>query len=232
MSEVQVLWRDETAAVICKPSGMLAHNSSFAGPRERAALQSARDALGAKVWLVQRLDRGTSGLMLVTLDGAHVQDWREAIAAGVKQYLAIARGRLQTPAVVDAPLRDDRGVTRDAVSHVEPLAQSQVERVCLVRCTLETGRIHQARRHLNRLSHPVVNDANHGDTRFNRAFRERWGSKRLMLHAHHLALQHPYTKEQICWQAPLSAEMASLIEELFGEETSATLPSEPTTSTS
>ena len=168
-----MLWRDEHAAAVHKPSGMLSHNSAWAGPSERAFVQAARDLLGCRIWLAQRLDRGTSGVMLVTFAPGDVRAWVEAIAAGTKRYLAITRGRLRQPAMVDKPLKDDKGVTRDARTDVEPLAISGVERVSLVRCALHHGRIHQARRHLNRLSHPVVNDANHGDTRFNRAFRER-----------------------------------------------------------
>ncbi len=206
---------------------MLAHNSSFAGRREYAALQAARDALGARIWLVQRLDRGTSGLMLVVFDGKDVASWSKAIAAGRKEYLAVARGRLSHAATVDAALKDEKGVLKEALSHIQPVAQSPHERVSLVRCRLETGRIHQARRHLNRLSHPVVNDANHGDTRFNRGFRERWGVSRLLLHASDLGLTHPHSGDSLQFKAPLDDQMASLISRLFGEVADLNPPSEP-----
>ncbi len=213
---VPVLWRDAGAAAVSKPSGVLSHNSTWAGPRERALVQVARDTLGRKVWLVQRLDRGTSGVLLVTFAPELVQGWVEAVAAGRKRYLAVVRGRLHGPAWVDKALKDDTGVVRAARTAVQPVAVSSEDRVSLVVCTLEHGRIHQARRHLNRLSHPVVGDSNHGDTRFSRAFRERWGVPRLLLHASVLELAHPETGEALRLEAPLPTPMAALIDRVFG----------------
>ena len=200
-----------------KPSGMLSHNSAWAGPSERALLQTARDRFGQRVWLAQRLDRGTSGVMLLTFDPSAVARWTEAVAAGEKRYLAITRGRMRAPAVVDKPLKDDKGVERAARTTITPLAVSEVERVSLVLCALEHGRIHQARRHLNRASHPVVNDSNHGDTRFNRGFREPWRHPRLMLHAWQLRLRHPDTGARLCIEAPPSDDWSDLVRQLFGE---------------
>lgn len=214
---VEVLWRDEYGAVVCKPSGMLSHNSTFAGPREYALLQAARDTLGARVWLVNRLDRGTSGCILVCFDGAHVSKWSEALQAGEKRYLAVVRGRLRAGTVIDRALKDENGVKREARTAITPLAISTLERVSLVQCDLDHGRNHQARRHLNRANHPVVNDSNHGDTRFNAGFRNAWGVRRLLLHAESLRLAHPFSQEQLEIRCPPTATMQPVITQLMPE---------------
>lgn len=208
---VEVLWRDAHAAVVHKPSGMLSHNSAFAGPAEYALLQAARDALGQKIWLVNRLDRGTSGCVLVCFAGTDVAAWSAALQAGQKHYLALVRGRMRAPVTIDKALRDESGVAKAARTTITPLGVATEARVSLVRCALEHGRNHQARRHLNRANHPVVNDANHGDTRFNRAFRETWGVRRLLLHAESIALHHPVTEAPLQVRCPLpEAAAASL----------------------
>ncbi|MCO4761039.1 MAG: hypothetical protein KC502_06010 [Myxococcales bacterium] len=215
---VDILWRDESAAIVCKPSGMLSHNSKFAGPREYALLQAARDTLGAKVWLANRLDRGTSGCIVVCFSPSDLAPWVAALQAGDKQYLAITRGRMHQAVTIDKALRDDGGVERPAKTDFTPLALSTVERASLVRCDLTHGRIHQARRHLNRANHPVANDANHGDTRYNRAFRERWGVTRLLLHAERLSFDHPTTGQPLSISCEPPSQMQGLINQLFFED--------------
>lgn len=212
---VAVLWRDERGAVVCKPSGMLSHNSTFAGPPEYALLQAARDTLGARIWLVNRLDRGTSGCLLVCFAADDVAPWVAAQQAGRKAYLAVVRGRLRAPVLIDKALRDEQGVEREARTHITPLAVSELARISLVRCALEHGRNHQARRHLNRASHPVVNDSNHGDTRFNGAFREVWGVSRLLLHAERLEMRHPFSGQPLRVDCPVPEAMSALIAQLL-----------------
>jgi len=216
MPAFEVIWQDETAAVVCKPSGVLTHNSQYAGPSEYAMLQATRDHFKRRVWMVHRLDRGTSGVLLIGFVGAEVEGWAEAIRAGEKQYLALVRGRVNEVVTVDRALKDHGGgVEREAVTTISPVAVSEIERASLVRCRLEHGRYHQARRHLNRAGHPVINDSSHGDTRFSRGFRERWGIYRLTLHAEQLRIVHPKTGEKLNLCCPLPPEMQAVAEEIF-----------------
>lgn len=212
---VDILWQDEETAAVVKPSGMLTHNSSYAGPPEIALLQVARDTLKRHIYMIQRLDRGTSGLLLVCYNPQHVEPWKNAILAGRKDYLCIVRGRMLEPVTIDKPLKDHGGTEREAVTHIMPLAQGVEDRVSLVRCSLQHGRNHQVRRHLNRANHPVLNDSEHGDTRFNRVFRETWTLSRLMLHAECLELIHPFTDEPLRLHCPLPGPMGALAEQLF-----------------
>jgi tRNA pseudouridine65 synthase len=85
-----------------------------------------------------------------------------------------------------------------------------VARYALVRALPETGRMHQIRRHLAHLRHPIVGDVNYGDGKHNRFFRERLGVRRLLLHARALELPHPGTGERVRIEAPLPGEMETL----------------------
>ncbi|MCB9760966.1 MAG: pseudouridylate synthase [Alphaproteobacteria bacterium] len=161
--------------------------------RERAILQRLRDQLGQRVYPVHRLDRQTSGCLLFATDPARVAPLHAALAAGQKTYLALVRGHWAHPpeVTVDAPLKADNGAMKEARSVVRLLATSRDPRCALVEIRPETGRFHQVRRHLQRLSHPVLGDANHGDTRVNRAWRQQHGLPRLALHCASLSLTPP-----------------------------------------
>jgi tRNA pseudouridine65 synthase len=175
-----------------KPSGLLVHNSAWAGgPRERTLLDLASGAVGAKVWPVHRLDRGTSGVWLCVDDVEALEPWRAALAAGAKDYLAVVRGRTLAPQSLLHPLTDTRGVARVARSTVAALALGPEERVSLAWARIFTGRFHQVRRHLARAHHPVAFDCEHGDGRFSRGLRARHGGPPLALHAWQVALRPP-----------------------------------------
>jgi len=84
--------------------------------------------------------------------------------------------------------------------------------------TPRTGRFHQIRRHFNGINHPVIGDTSHGDSRQNGFFRERFGHKRLMLHAAELTFQHPFNQTQVAIQCPLPTDMATFVGELTAYE--------------
>lgn len=189
---LRILMRRGALLVVDKPGGMLVHNSAWAGgPLETTVVQAAAELAGGRVWPVHRLDRGTSGVLLLVTERDALQPWRDALAAGVKDYVAVVRGRTLAPITVRKPLADDRGHTRAALSELWPLVVAAQERVSLVAARIATGRTHQVRRHLAHANHPVCFDANHGDGRFNRALRERSSGPGLALHAISAQLRDP-----------------------------------------
>lgn len=231
--EIDVLWRSDTVIAVNKPSGWLVHNSGFAGPKERSLRQAVGAALGRRVFPVHRLDRGTSGVLLFALESEFVARWQAALGDGEcsdapggaasaarKHYLALVRG---TPAAVrvDYAVNDSRGVPRDAVSEVAPLESSPVERVSLAAIALHTGRHHQARRHFAHLRHPIVNDAKHGNSKFNRELRASSALEhlpsftRLALHASTLHAVDPFTGEPVRLSAPVPGDLAAPLGALF-----------------
>lgn len=188
--QFKILARADEWVVVRKPAGILVHRQQPG--HGLAAVQILRNQLGQHVWPVHRLDRGTSGCLLFALSAEAVAPLHEALAAGTKHYLAQVRGNLVAgaPIEVDGSLVVD-GVEREAHTTVIRLGGADDPRSSLVLAIPHTGRTHQIRRHLNRLSHPILGDSRHGDTRTNRWWREHQGLPRLALHCWQLALTLP-----------------------------------------
>lgn len=224
VERVEVLWRDDHALAVDKPWGLLVHNSSFAGPKERSLKQAIEAQEGVPLQPLHRLDRGTSGVLLFLRDPKTQSQWGEALDAGTKSYLAVVRGHATFGETrIERALRDERGVEQEAVSVARVRAHSPLARCSLVDVRIETGRTHQIRRHLSGLHHPVVGDTTHGDTKFNREIGGLLGRRRLLLHAWMLHLRHPHTGAEHVWYAPPRGERLEDLERLFPNH----LPSAP-----
>ncbi|WP_233256520.1 RluA family pseudouridine synthase [Opitutus sp. ER46] len=172
-----VVYEDERLLVVNKPGDVVCHPSK-AGPWS-SLVGALREYSGLPtVHLVFRLDRETSGIVVLTKDAAMASRLQVAMQKRTvgKAYVAILRGRLTAPVTVDQPLGDDvhsmvflkSAVTTDgqkAVSHFTPLSVSPAEAAepfSLVRVVTETGRKHQIRAHAEWLGHPMVGDKIYG----------------------------------------------------------------------
>lgn len=207
VAAVQLCWSDDSAVAFDKPTGLLAHNSAFSGPREWTLVQAANQILGHKVALLHRLDRGTSGLVLAARSPDQAAVWQAALDAGTKRYLAVLRGRLEATLDIDHPVREPAGERSPAQTTIRPLQVSPSERCTLVELTLHTGRWRQARQHANHACFPIVGDMEWGDRKFNRDLMARTGLQRMALHAWRLHLQHPLTQTELAIEAPLPADL-------------------------
>jgi tRNA pseudouridine65 synthase len=196
-----------------KPSGMAVHRG---WSREKiVAMKVARDLLGRHVYPVHRLDRATSGVLLLALDPGTARGIQEKFEAGgmAKRYLALVRGIPPEEGVIDHPVpRSPRGARVPAVTTFRRLAT--FERYALVEVTPKTGRLHQIRRHLKHISHPLIGDVRYGKGEHNRLFRERFGLHRLALHALELAFDHPATGEPLRITAPVPEDLARPLREM------------------
>ena len=202
-----ILHRDAFLVAVNKPSGMAVHRGLS---REKiVVLQAVRDSLGRRVYPVHRLDRSTSGALLLALDAGTARRLQERFAAGEveKRYLALVRGIPPEHGVIDHPVPRSPGGSRvDAVTEFRRLAV--FERYALMEARPSTGRFHQIRRHFKHLSHPLIGDVRYGKGEHNRLFRERFGLHRLALHALELALEHPETGEKLRIVAPMPEDLA------------------------
>lgn len=216
----RLLYRDDHVVAVDKPSGMLVHRMSGCSDRD-VVVQQVRDRLGQWVYPVHRLDRGTSGVLLLALDSAVASalgtSFRERRV--VKRYLALARGWAPPFTRIDAALREDHGGCLPSVTDLRRLSAVELPfavgrystaRYCLVELSPRTGRTHQLRRHLAHIRHPIVGDVRHGDGRHNRFFRERHGVRRLMLCATAIELDHPVTGKHLTIEAPPALELQQL----------------------
>jgi len=205
-----ILHRDDRVVVVDKPAGVIVHRG-WADDAE-PLLQAVRDAVGAWVWPIHRLDRGASGVVLFALDAEAAAALGDAFARGTvaKRYLAITRGHPPDHVVVDHPIpRTEGGERTDAVTEV--WRRETFGRYALVEAAPRTGRLHQIRRHLKHLSCPLIGDVRYGKGEHNRIFRDQHGLHRLALHAASLTFPHPGGGGPVEVTAPLAADLAGAI---------------------
>ena len=216
---LNVVYEDEHLRVLDKPAGLVVHPAPghWSGTLLNGLL--ARDTaaqLLPRAGIVHRLDKDTSGLMVVARTRAVMDELVRMIAARTvsRQYLALAHGPWQgaQQRVIQAAMgRDPRNRLRMAVlADDNPSAKSAMTTVdwlgnsaagCLVRCTLHTGRTHQIRVHMASIGHPLVADETYGGA-------PAAGLARQALHAFRLAFAHPVTGEAMSWQSPLPDDLA------------------------
>lgn len=215
---LQVLFRDARCAVINKPAGLMAHASGLARGEDDFLLHRLREQFASKVHLVHRLDRATSGCVLVAFDADAASILGKAFMGRDvgKDYLAVCRGWPEAEFTVDHDLDGGPGkpekkpavtVFRCLGTAELPVASAEhpTSRYALLQCTPVTGRFRQIRRHLKHVSHHLIGDTSHGDGRHNRAFRM-LGVHRMLLHAWRLRFPHPESGEMLTFTAPLDAE--------------------------
>ena len=225
---LRILYMDEHCVVVDKPAGLLVHRGGLADRREEALLQRLRDQLGGWVYPVHRLDRPTSGIILMARSSTAAAGFAAAFAESQvdKRYVAVVRGVAPARAEIDSPVRDgdERGAPlRDArtslarIAEVElPLAVGRhaTARYSLVVLRPHTGRWRQLRQHCAHLRHPIVGDTTHGEGRHNRLFREHLDSSRLLLRAAHLAVHHPLRGAPLILDAGPDPEWGRLLTRL------------------
>jgi 23S rRNA pseudouridine1911/1915/1917 synthase len=233
---VDVVYEDEALRIINKPAGLVVHPG--AGNPGRT-LQNAllgldpRLALVPRAGLIHRLDKDTSGLMVVARTVESHRALVEALAARdiERRYVAVCLGVLTGGRSVEEPIGRHRSTRtkmavradgREAVTHLRVMARFRAHTQVLAQ--LETGRTHQIRVHLAHIGHPVVGDPVYGSRRRYpagatpelRATLDGFG--RQALHAAELALEHPVTGETLSWQAPIPADMRDLIAALATDQ--------------
>jgi 23S rRNA pseudouridine1911/1915/1917 synthase len=219
-----VVYEDADLLVVMKPAGMVVHPAAghHSGTLVHALLGrgGSWSTVGgeARPGIVHRLDKGTSGLLIVArTDTAHrVLAAQLADRTLARTYLAIVTGRVKDESgVLEGPIaRDPRNRKRMAVVAGGRAARTRyqvLERLrdhTLLRCDLETGRTHQVRVHLATLGHPVAGDPDYGPKSDVEA------PARPMLHAWRVRLRHPRTGEAMSFEAPPPADFESFLESL------------------
>lgn len=201
---IGIIYQDDDIVVIDKPPAMLTHSNSF-DRNSPTVLAVMGSRLGTSVRTVHRLDRMTTGVMVLALTreaaGALSVQFRDRLVE--KHYLAITRGHLDPAGRIESPMSDAKSEEeRIAVTEYETIATGRVHEqigrygegwFSLVELSLLTGRSHQARRHLHRVNHPVLGDRKHGDRSYNRWIEARIGERHLYLRARELHFTHPRT---------------------------------------
>ena len=225
-----IVFEDARLLAINKPSGVASHGGSGIsfGVIETLRALRPRDSLE----LVHRLDRDTSGLMVVAKKRSALTELQALMREGVpadgsgisKRYLALLAGRMPDGVMsVDAPLHvglrqgGERHVQvsdggKPSLSHFRVLERRGGQSYCEVR--IETGRTHQIRVHAAHIGYPVAGDDKYGDAEVNRRLREQSGLKRLFLHAASLEFALDGGKSPYLLNAPLAPELSDVLDRL------------------
>lgn len=215
---LNLLYQDDALVIVDKPPGLAVHRSHLVGDDDNYLIDRLRTQIGGTPYLAHRLDRATSGVLLVAKSREIAAELgRQLMERSVgKDYLAVVRGWPEESGCIDHPLSGAslKGPVREARTHWRRLATVEVplamgrypqQRYSLLAVSPETGRYQQIRRHFAHASHHLIGDTTHGRGDHNRLFRIHWSMHRLLLHAWRLSFAHPLTQERLTVQAPLDA---------------------------
>jgi tRNA pseudouridine65 synthase len=219
---LEILFQDADFVAINKPHGLLVHRSPIAADADVFAVQLLRNQLGQKVYPVHRLDRKTSGVLLFALNEEMNKSLQEAFMAKkvLKKYVALVRGFAPESATIDYPLTNEAGKIQEAITHFKrlqtieiplPFGKFDTSRYSLLELQPESGRMHQIRKHLAHIFHPIIGDRPHGCNKQNKFFLENWEMKNMLLHASELQFMHPVLQEEITIKAGFQMEFTRIL---------------------
>jgi tRNA pseudouridine65 synthase len=222
---IDILYADEWLLAANKPAGLLVHRSGIAADETDFLLERLLAQAGSPLFLAHRLDRATSGVVLLARTraiagelGRQFMDRRV-----VKRYLAVVRGWPDAEGVIDYALPDvrDNSPRKAALTRWRTLARTTVpiamgrypeQRYALVEASPETGRYRQIRKHFHHVSHHIIGDTSHGRGDHNRLWRMHFGMHRMLLHAWRLELTHPVSGAPLILTAPLDPAWRGVLE--------------------
>ena len=221
----QILYQDEALIAIHKPYGFFVHKSALDAKADQIVLNQLRDQIGQYVYPVHRLDRKTSGLLLMALNKNMQRKMNDLFMVGEvsKEYHAIVRGHTPEQLTIDYPLLHDDGRMQDAVTVLETIQKTEIpiafgnhptSRYSLVKLMPKTGRMHQLRRHMSHIFHPILADRPHGCNKQNKLFLEKFKLHEMMLHACTLSLILPDTDRRLTISCDYSSEFNRILTEL------------------
>jgi 23S rRNA pseudouridine1911/1915/1917 synthase len=223
-TELRIVHLDDSLAVVDKPAGLVVHPAP--SHQGTTLVDELAEVLGGggdpeRPGIVHRLDKGTSGLLVVARDDeTHARLQQQVREREVERiYLALAGGRLASrTGTIDAPIgRSARqrhrmavsgAASRQARTHFTVL--ELLPRETYLEAQLETGRTHQIRAHFAAIGHSLTGDTTYGGA-------DRYGLERQFLHAHRLSFQHPRSGARLSFTSPLPGDLAAALEAAHAE---------------
>lgn len=221
---VEIVFEDEYCLVVSKPNNMVVHHAYHSRNviEEQSLLQVLFEQFGQKFYPIHRLDRKTSGIILLAKETKFVSKFQKLFTDNEidKTYLGVVRGYAPEHRIIDSPVKGrDANVHKEAETHFSTLEKITLEipvkpydtsRYSLVKLQPKTGRLHQLRIHCNKISHPLIGDPKYGDKNHNVMFQENFGWHNLFLHAYSLEFVHPFTDEKLQLQTTLPKDWIDL----------------------
>jgi len=223
--KIEVLFEDKYCIIVNKPNNVLIHNSYYArNIKDPTLLNLLKEQLDLELFPVHRLDRKTSGVLVLAKQKEHVSVFQELFNSKAikKSYLGIVRGYVEEELNITTPVKNpDTKVYKDAATVCSPLQKIELNiavhpyecsRYSLVKLVPKTGRMHQLRIHMNKINRPIIGDYKYGDRFHNRMFENEFNCKNLFLHADSIQFLHPILKNKINVKTALPDDWIKMFE--------------------
>lgn len=218
-----ILYKDEHILAIYKPPGYFVHRTKLDYQADQLIMPILRDQIGQKVYPVHRLDRKTSGVLLMALDVETQKSVNDMFMNGSvkKTYQAIVRGWAIDDFEIDYALENDRGKLQEALTYGKTAERYEIpfcswkhptSRYSLTTLNPQTGRQHQLRKHLSHIFHPIIGDRPHGCNKQNKFWLEQFQLNEMLLHASEIEFTHPLKDEVIVIQSTPKGEFVRISE--------------------
>ena len=223
---LDILYQDDALIAVNKPAGLAVHRSKMVGNADTFLIDVLREQVGGTLYLAHRLDRATSGVLLIARSTEIAAALGEQFMGRDvhKQYLTVVRGWPEpAEGMIDYPLPGSResGPRREARTCYRRLATVEVpialgrysqQRYAWVLAEPQTGRFRQIRKHMAHIHHPVMGDCQHGRSDHNRLYKQYFSCHRMLLHAWRLSFRHPVDGRPMVLEAPLDAAFQALLQ--------------------
>ncbi|GFD93009.1 tRNA pseudouridine synthase C [Alteromonas sp. KUL156] len=213
--KLDVIYEDDYVLCVSKPNNVVVHHAHYSRnvADEYSLLQIIQQQCNQKIYPIHRLDRKTSGIILLSKETKFVAKFQELFTNNEiqKTYYGVVRGHAPETKIIDSPVKGrDANVHKDAETHLStvktvtvniPVKPYDTSRYSLVKLAPKTGRLHQLRIHMNKISHPLIGDPKYGDKNHNTMFIDNFDCENLFLHAYSLEFIHPYSNEKLLIKA-------------------------------
>ena len=224
---LEIIYQDSYCLLVTKPNNILVHHAHHSRNKidEKSLLQLIEDQLGSRYYHIHRLDRKTSGIILLTSKREYVASFQALFTNNEIQkiYYGVVRGFSEDNKVINSPVKGrDALVYREAETQLNcldkielniPVKPYDSSRYSLVELRPKTGRMHQLRIHMNKVSTPLINDAKYGDKNHDLMYAKQFGWKNLFLHAGSLEFIHPFTNKKLILKSSFSEDWVQLFQE-------------------
>jgi tRNA pseudouridine65 synthase len=217
--KIEILYQDEFIVAVNKPANMIVHPGQGGNYEKFSVMKLVKHQIGKWVYPIHRLDRPTSGVLLLGLDKEFTSKLMQNWSNTRKFYYALICGDYKEQGEFKFALKDRGKVNRDTgeksdiykdshtlywpIDHLEGVESKYT----LCNVETRTGRMHQIRRHFARCVTPLVGDTKYGKAKFNNELRNNYEMRRLFLHCHTVGFVHPNTGEEVVIKCELSPEL-------------------------
>ena len=224
---LEIIYQDNYCLLVTKPNNVLVHHAHHSRNKieEESLIQLIENQFGKRYYPIHRLDRKTSGIILLASKREYVASFQALFTNNEIQkiYYGVVRGFSEDNKIINSPVKGrDALVYREAETHLNcldkielniPVKPYDSSRYSLVELKPKTGRMHQLRIHMNKVSTPLINDAKYGDKNHDLMYAKQFGWKNLFLHAGSLEFIHPFTNKKLILKSSFSEDWVQLFQE-------------------